>query len=112
MKKRETPLAALLDALREALEEGVAILDTDRTFAIATEQGTFAIIGILPCLAIHGEPIRLRLRDRFNLFRFRYSILRQNARDEREHLATIARAIRDCTHAHRQDRTTTETDGD
>lgn len=112
MRKRETPLIALLDALREALEEGAATLDTDRVFAITMEHETFIVTGILPRLTMCGETIHLDLRDRFDLFRFRRSILRQNAHDEREHLASVAHTIRDRTHAHRQDRTTTETDGD
>lgn len=108
----ETPVRELLTALRTALEEGAATLDADRTFSIAVEGDVFAIDGLFPQFAINGEALRLRLRDRIDLLRFRFSILRQRARDEREHLSTIARSIYDHTHAHRQKRITTETDGD
>lgn len=114
MKKRETPVTQLLDALHAALEEGTAELDVDRTFAVTTsieeQRETYEITGLFPRLFVNDECISLPLKDRFELFRFRRQTIRRNALDNRAYLAEIAHHITTATDAHRQQSTSSPAD--
>lgn len=110
-----TPITHLLTTIRDAFDSDDpnygATLDTDRTFRITitridtnmvegeeTKEVSYLPIeieGIIPRLSLNGEDtIWLTPRDRWELFRFRWQIRRQNRRDNRENIPNLCDKIR------------------